>query len=97
MSALNFIIRKGDKVAVLMSPGPDFVHTFFALAQLGAVFVPLSPQVRRRGLRAVLDLLDDEDERHRLGAAGPAVARELDWRRVGERWVRALAPLMEGL
>ena len=47
-------MRKGDKVAVLMSPGPDFVYAFFAIAQLGAVFVPLSPQVRRRGLSAVL-------------------------------------------
>ncbi len=47
-------IRQGDKVAALLSPGPDFVHTFFAIAQLGAVFVPLSPQVRRRGLKAVL-------------------------------------------
>ena len=47
-------IRKGDKVAVLMSPGSDFVYAFFAIARLGAVFVPLSPQVRRRGLSAVL-------------------------------------------
>jgi fatty-acyl-CoA synthase len=48
-------IRKGDVVAALLSPGPDYVHAFFAVARLGAVFVPLSPQVRRRGLRAVLE------------------------------------------
>jgi len=48
-------IRKGDVVAVLLSPGLDFVHVFFAVAQLGAVFVPLSPQLRRRGLSAVLE------------------------------------------
>jgi len=47
-------IRKGDAVAALLSPGPDFVHVFFAVAQVGAVFVPLSPQVRCRGLSAVL-------------------------------------------
>jgi fatty-acyl-CoA synthase len=48
-------IRKGDVVAALLSPGPDYVHAFFAVARLGAVFVPLSPQVRRRRLRAVLE------------------------------------------
>jgi fatty-acyl-CoA synthase len=47
-------IRKGDVVAALLTPGPDYVRAFFALAHLGAVFVPLSPQVRPRGMRAVL-------------------------------------------
>jgi acyl-CoA synthetase (AMP-forming)/AMP-acid ligase II len=51
---LRLGIRRGDVVAALLSPGPDFVHVFFAVAQVGAVFVPLSPQVRRRGLGAVL-------------------------------------------
>jgi fatty-acyl-CoA synthase len=47
-------IRKGDVVAALLSPGPDYVHAFFAVARLGAIFVPLSPQVRPRAMRAVL-------------------------------------------
>lgn len=47
-------IAKGDVVATLLPPGPDFVYLFFGVAQLGAVLVPLSPQLRRRGLGAVL-------------------------------------------
>jgi fatty-acyl-CoA synthase len=47
-------IRRGDVVAALLSPGPDYVHAFFAVARLGAIFVPLSPQVRPRAMRAVL-------------------------------------------
>jgi fatty-acyl-CoA synthase len=48
-------IQKGDKVAALLPPGPEFVYLFFATAQLGAVIVPLSPQIRQRALSAVLD------------------------------------------
>jgi fatty-acyl-CoA synthase len=48
-------VRKGDKVAALLPPGPEFVTLFFAVAELGAVIVPLNPQLRRRGLSAVLD------------------------------------------
>lgn len=47
-------MRKGDKVAALLPPGPEFVTLFFAVAELGAVIVPLNPQLRRRGLSDVL-------------------------------------------
>ena len=78
---------------------PEYAHPFSRVVPVGSFL--LGDDVRGLmdtdlGLRALLDLLDDEDERHRLGAAGPAVARALDWRHVGERWVEALAPLMEG-
>lgn len=43
-------IGKGDKVATLLLPGPSFACVFFALARLGAVIVPLDPQLRRRTL-----------------------------------------------
>ena len=47
-------IGKGDKVVALLPPGPDFVTLFFAVASLGAVIVPLNPQLRRRGLSGVI-------------------------------------------
>lgn len=47
-------VRKGDRVAALLPPGPEFVYLFFALAQLGAVVLPLNPQIRERGLSDVL-------------------------------------------
>jgi len=47
-------IRNGDKIACLLPPGPGFVYAFFAVATLGAVFVPLNPQTRQRGLSDVL-------------------------------------------
>ena len=48
-------VRKGDKVVALLPPGPEFVYVFFAVAELGAIVVPLNPQVRRRSLSGVLD------------------------------------------
>jgi acyl-CoA synthetase (AMP-forming)/AMP-acid ligase II len=47
-------IGKEDKVAALLPPGPDFVTLFFAVASLGAIIVPLDPQLRRRGLSGVM-------------------------------------------
>ncbi len=47
-------VRKGDKIAILLPPGPEFIYLFFAVAELGAVVVPLNPQLRRLGLGNVL-------------------------------------------
>jgi len=47
-------IGKGDKIAILLPPGPEFVTLFFAVASLGAVIVPINPQLRQRALRGVL-------------------------------------------
>ena len=47
-------VQKGDKVAALLPPGPEFVYLFFAVAELGAVIVPVNPQLRRRSLSSVL-------------------------------------------
>ncbi len=47
-------IRPSDKVVVLLPPGPEFVFLFFALAKLGAVIVPLNPEIRPRTLGDVL-------------------------------------------
>jgi fatty-acyl-CoA synthase len=47
-------VSKGDKVATVMLPSPEFVILFFAVAQLSAVIVPLSSQLRPRQLRPIL-------------------------------------------
>jgi acyl-CoA synthetase (AMP-forming)/AMP-acid ligase II len=47
-------IGKGDKVAALLPPGPEFVSLFFAVARLGAVIVPLNPELRGRSLSEIL-------------------------------------------
>ena len=47
-------ISRGDKVASLLLPGPEFVTLFFSVAELGAVIVPLNPQLRSRRLSSVL-------------------------------------------
>ncbi len=47
-------IGKGDKVAVALPPGPEFVYLFFALAELGAVIVPINPQLRHGQLSHLL-------------------------------------------
>jgi fatty-acyl-CoA synthase len=39
-------IGKGDRVVALLPPGPGFVILFFAAARLGAVIVPLNPELR---------------------------------------------------
>jgi len=47
-------IGKGDKVAAALSPSPEFVYLFFTLAELGAVMVPINPQLRPRQIYYVL-------------------------------------------
>ena len=47
-------IRKGDKIVCLLPPGVEFVHLFFATAELGAVIVPLNVQSRARGITRVV-------------------------------------------
>jgi acyl-CoA synthetase (AMP-forming)/AMP-acid ligase II len=47
-------IQKGDKVAALLSPGPEFTCLFFALAEIGGIIVPLNPQLRSRSLIQIL-------------------------------------------
>ena len=47
-------IRKGDRVATLLPPGWEFVRLFFAAARLGAVIVPLSPDLREGTLASIL-------------------------------------------
>ncbi len=39
-------IKKGDRVAIILSNSPEFVITFFGIAKTGAIAVPLDPRYR---------------------------------------------------
>lgn len=51
-------LGRGDKVVALLAPAPELAYLCFAVAQLGAVIVPLDPRVRRRRLSAVFSDAD---------------------------------------
>ena len=40
--ALSGVVRKGDRVALLLMNSTEFITTFFAIAKIGAVVVPLN-------------------------------------------------------
>ncbi|MCE6995561.1 AMP-binding protein [Saccharothrix sp. S26] len=54
-------VRPGDRVALVLDDGPDFVLAFLGAAHAGAVAVPINPRLHADELRQVLD------------AAGPAL------------------------
>src|SRR5688500_7022775 len=39
-------VRKGDRVAMLTSPRPEYLIVFLALARIGAMWVGLNPKYR---------------------------------------------------
>lgn len=47
-------LSKGDKVGIILPNCPEWVYAFFAIARMGGVIVPISPQLRREELRHVL-------------------------------------------
>jgi fatty-acyl-CoA synthase len=47
----NLGIEEGDRVALVLPPCPEFVVSFFAVARLGAVLVPLDPRQTESELR----------------------------------------------
>ena len=65
-------IGRGDRVALLLPNGPAFAISFLAIAQAGAVVVPLNPQFKRAELEfcyadaGVQMVLDDEQEIARM-------------------------------
>jgi long-chain acyl-CoA synthetase len=65
-------IGRGDAVALLLPNGPAFATSFLAVAQLGAVVVPLNPQFKPAELEfcyrdaGVRMVIDDEQEVARL-------------------------------
>ncbi len=48
-------VGKGDSVAAMLPPGPEFACLFFAIAHIGAVIIPLNPGLRRRALQDALE------------------------------------------
>ncbi len=51
-------VKKGDKVATILSNSLNLLDTYWAVAKIGAVVVPLSPLLREKALVA---LLQDSD------------------------------------
>ena len=48
-------IQKGDRIAVLQVNCPEYVETYFATAQLGAIFVPLNFRAKQNELIHMLN------------------------------------------
>jgi acyl-CoA synthetase (AMP-forming)/AMP-acid ligase II len=48
-------VRRGDRVAVLTTPRPEYLIIFLALARIGAIWVGLNPRYRLRELRQVIE------------------------------------------
>ncbi len=53
-------VTRGDRVALGLAPGIEFASIFFATVGLGAVVMPLNPQMRPAGL---LEMLRDAEAR----------------------------------
>ncbi len=51
-------VKKGDKVATILPNGLSLIETYWAVAKIGAVVVPLSPLLREKALAT---LIQDSD------------------------------------
>jgi crotonobetaine/carnitine-CoA ligase len=51
-------LRAGDRVAVMLPNHPDHIYTLYALAKLGAVFVPVNVNLKGDSLDLLLNLSD---------------------------------------
>jgi carnitine-CoA ligase len=57
-SLINLGIKKGDKVCVIMVNSIEFVYTWFALAKIGAVMVPMNIALKGNLLRHIIQNSD---------------------------------------
>ncbi len=48
-------VSKGDKVALIMANSPEFIYTWFALAKIGAVMVPINTTTKGEMLSYILN------------------------------------------
>jgi crotonobetaine/carnitine-CoA ligase len=55
---LRLGLRPGDRVAVMLPNHPDYIYTMYALAKLGAVFVPVNVALKGDSLDLLLELSD---------------------------------------
>jgi acyl-coenzyme A synthetase/AMP-(fatty) acid ligase len=69
-------VRKGEHVGVLLPNGIDFLVAWLGLAKLGAVLVPLNPNVTAPELQHVLS--DGDVERALVDAASAALFEETE-------------------
>lgn len=85
-------IGPGDRVALLMMNGPEFIEAFFGLAKIGAVIVPLNWRLvpdelpfilRNSGARMLLYGSDFSENVAALHARGPAATELTDWIEIG--------------
>jgi acyl-CoA synthetase (AMP-forming)/AMP-acid ligase II len=88
-SLLACRIERGDRVAVLITPRPEYLVIFLALARIGAMWVGLDPRYQRRELAYVVrdaeprllialaetDWRDFRDDLEALTAAQPSIER----------------------
>jgi fatty-acyl-CoA synthase len=57
---LNMGIKKGDRVAVLLHNSNIYIEIYFALAKIGAIFVPLNFRLTKPELEFILTDSDSE-------------------------------------
>jgi len=57
---LNLGVKKGDKVAIMMDNCPEFIYTWFALSEIGAVEVPINIHHKEKLLSYLINYSDAE-------------------------------------
>jgi long-chain acyl-CoA synthetase len=90
--AESFPIAPGDVVAASLRNSLEFVTSFFAIAQLGGIFLPVNPQWRPRELG---DLTQRLNVRCTLTSGSPPSPESFRTGRVSERSPLPLAPILE--
>jgi acyl-CoA synthetase (AMP-forming)/AMP-acid ligase II len=50
-------VKKGDRVAVLLHNGPEFIETYFACARAGAIFVPINNLLKEVELARIIEYI----------------------------------------
>ncbi|MBA2733140.1 MAG: AMP-binding protein [Acidobacteria bacterium] len=74
---LNLGVSKGDKVATILPNCLELIETYWAIAKIGAVVVPLSPLLRDKALSTLLrdsettTIITDSDSTEALNAIRP--------------------------
>ena len=53
-SLLQLGVRRGDRVAMLLNNGPQFVDIFFGIVKIGAIAVPLDTKYKISELKCLL-------------------------------------------
>ncbi|MDR3568657.1 MAG: ATP-dependent acyl-CoA ligase [Syntrophobacteraceae bacterium] len=57
---LSMGISKGDKVSIMLNNCPEFIYTWFGLAKIGAVEVPVNTNYKGEFLRHIVDQSDSK-------------------------------------